>query len=131
MRRTRAQNVRNQWLRHALLDANCTQRELAEMWGITPAAMNRWIMKGATLPIERAIILCHVLGWTLSDILKAMGLTEFASGNVPRIPEAGGGDVLDLLRMPDGRVRLIANFPIEPRRAAPLVEIIRLAKVAP
>lgn len=69
-------NETNAWVRDALRLNGYSQRDLARAWGIADPSVSRFISgeEGVDPPLSRAVTLASMLGITLDDLAKGLGL---------------------------------------------------------
>ena len=65
-----------EWLREQMAAREMTQAELAELVGVTPAAVSWWAT-GRTAPTRASLErVAHALGYRNADALRAAGVPE-------------------------------------------------------
>lgn len=69
-------NETNAWVRDALKQHGYSQRDLARAWGIADPSVSRFISgeEGVDPPLSRAVTLASMIGITLDDLAKGLGL---------------------------------------------------------
>lgn len=69
-------NETNGWIRDALKQHGYSQRDLARAWGIADPSVSRFISgeEGVDPPLSRAVTLATMIGITLDDLAKGLGL---------------------------------------------------------
>lgn len=73
---TQRLNDKNKWVRDALKLRGYSQRDLARAWGIADPSVSRFISgeENADLPLSRAVTLASMLGITLDDLARGLGM---------------------------------------------------------
>lgn len=69
-------NETNAWVRDALKKHGYSQRDLARAWGIADPSVSRFISgeENTDPPLSRAVTLASMLGITLDELAKGLGL---------------------------------------------------------
>jgi transcriptional regulator with XRE-family HTH domain len=69
-------NETNGWIRDALKQHGYSQRDLARAWGIADPSVSRFISgeEGVDPPLSRAVTLATMIGISLDDLAKGLGL---------------------------------------------------------
>ena len=97
------------------------QREVAQLWGVSEAAVSRWMAgtEQPDLPSSRAYSLSRLLGLTCDDLIERLGIV----GNLPPQP---------LKPLPESALPGLGTFQIHPHagRARVLMHLDVPAPVA-
>jgi plasmid maintenance system antidote protein VapI len=124
---TARKSDRNGWVREGLAAKGYSQRDLARAWGVAEPSVSRFISgeEGADPPLSRAVTLAVMLGITLEDVARGLGLRG------KRIEPAVSRDVdtpsvgtfrMDVLE--EGRVRVVLCQDVAPDVASQLISVL-------
>lgn len=127
---TTRKNDRNGWVREGLKAKGYTQRDLARAWGVAEPSVSRFISgeEGADPPLSRAVTLAVMLGVSLEDVARGLGLrgrrvepTILQDAGIPPV----GTCKLDVLD--EGRVRVVLVQDVGPDVASDLISVVSRA----
>jgi transcriptional regulator with XRE-family HTH domain len=124
----------NKWVAEALLARGHKQRELAQQWGISEAAVSRWMngTENQDLPASRVYSLSRMMGITADELIERLGL----AGNLPASPmrpvEPGTAPTLGTFQMQphSGRIRILLHLDVPAQVGAQLVTVLAGATAA-
>jgi len=130
-------NETNGWIREALKQHGYSQRDLARAWGIADPSVSRFISgeEGVDPPLSRAVTLASMLGITLDELAKGLGLK--GRRVEPSIEVERGTPAVGTFSMTvqePGVVRVVMCQDVSSETASELVSILggrKRAKVKP
>jgi len=120
-------NDRNSWIREGLKAKGYSQRDLARAWGVAEPSVSRFISgeEGADPPLSRAVTLAVMLGVTLEEVARGLGLR--GRRIEPAITQDAGVPPVGTFKMDviePGRVRIVMVQDVSPDVAAQLMSVI-------
>lgn len=120
-------NDKNAWVRDGLRDRGYTQRDLASAWGVTEASISRFIsgQEAADPPLSRSMTLARMLGISVDDLAKGLGLV--GKQIEPTVRTEAGLPPLGTFRMDTlepGRIRVVIVQDVAPPVASQLVLVL-------
>lgn len=120
-------NDRNSWIREGLKAKGYSQRDLARAWGVAEPSVSRFISgeEGADPPLSRAVTLAVMLGVTLEEIARGLGLR--GRRIEPAITQEAGVPPVGTFKMDviePGRVRIVMVQDVAPDVAAQLMSVV-------
>lgn len=118
---------RNHWVREGLKAKGYSQRDLARAWGVAEPSVSRFISgeEGVDPPLSRAVTLAVMLGITLEDVAKGLGLR--GRRVEPTVSQEAGIPPLGTFKMDvmgEGRVRVVLVQDVAPDVAAQLISVL-------
>ena len=120
-------NDRNSWIREGLKAKGYSQRDLARAWGVAEPSVSRFISgeEGADPPLSRAVTLAVMLGVTLEEVARGLGLR--GRRIEPAITQDAGVPPVGTFKMDviePGRVRIVMVQDVSPDVAAQLMSVV-------
>lgn len=117
----------NAWVREGLKLKGYSQKDLARAWGVAEPSISRFISGEEQIDpqFSRVIILASMLGITLEDVAKGLGLQ--GKRIEPIITQDAGMPPVGTFRMDTiepGRVRVVMHQDLKPEAASKLVMIL-------
>jgi hypothetical protein len=118
------------WVSEALRARGHKQRELSQLWGISEAAISRWMAgtENRDLSASRVYSLSRMLGITADELIERLGL----AGNIPPSPmpptaasTPGLGTVQ--IQPAGGRARVLIHVDVPAALAGELVTLLSKA----
>ena len=115
-----------EWVRDALKSRGYRAKDLARAWGVSESSTSRWFSgeEQPDLPLSRAATLARMLGITLDDFAKGLGL--LGKPVRPMVPESLpqlGANVLNVQMLDNGRVRLTFVRETDPDTAIKVLQL--------
>lgn len=120
-------NDRNAWVRDGLKAKGYSQRDLARAWGVAEPSVSRFVSgeEGADPPLSRAVTLAVMLGITLEDVARGLGLR--GRRVEPTIAQDVGIPPLGTFKMDvmePGRVRIVIVQDVTPDVASDVMSVL-------
>jgi plasmid maintenance system antidote protein VapI len=124
---TGRKNDRNAWVREGLKAKGYSQRDLARAWGVAEPSVSRFVSgeEGADPPLSRAVTLAVMLGITLEDVARGLGLR--GRRVEPTISQEAGIPPLGTFKMDvmePGRVRIVIVQDVTPDIASDVMSVL-------
>jgi plasmid maintenance system antidote protein VapI len=124
---TTRKHDKNHWVREGLTAKGYTQRDLARAWGVAEPSVSRFISgeEGADPPLSRAVTLAVMLGISLEDLARGLGLR--GKRIEPVVTQEAGVPPVGTFRMDvlgEGRVRVVLVQDVAPDVASQLISVL-------
>lgn len=124
---TSKKHDKNAWVREGLKAKGYSQRDLARAWGVAEPSVSRFISgeEGADPPLSRAVTLAVMLGVSLDELARGLGLR--GRRVEPTVTQDAGIPPLGTFKMDvleEGRVRVVFVQDVAPETAAQLISVL-------
>ena len=119
------------WIKDGLARRNYLAKDLAKAFGISESSISRMLNghESIDLPLSRAVTLSLMLGVTLDELAKGLGVmgkrVEPDVTSEARTPKAPPNSV-NLLMLDDGKVRLTLSQDTTPTKAMEVIKVLAL-----
>lgn len=124
------------WIKDGLAARNYLAKDLAKLWELSESSVSRFLngQEQPDLPLSRAVILCQMLGITLDELAKGLGvmgkrvvpaveMTERTGAE--RAPKAPANSV-QLTMLETDKVRITLSQDTTPQKAMEVIKILAL-----
>ena len=122
------------WIKDGLAARNYLAKDLAKVWEISESSVSRFLsgVEQPDLPMSRAVVLSQMLGITLDDLAKGLGV--MGKRVVPQVEHAERGrppkapaNSVQLTMLGDDKVRISLSQDTTPLKA---MEVIKLLSIS-
>jgi transcriptional regulator with XRE-family HTH domain len=119
------------WVQEGIAGRGFLGRDLAKAWGISESSVSRFFkgIEQPDLPLSRAITLATMLGISLDELAKGLGVmgkkvepnVQFTQdGRAPKVPN----NSVQLTMLGDDKVRLAFSTETTPTKAMEVIKIL-------
>ncbi|CAB4124777.1 HTH_XRE domain containing protein [uncultured Caudovirales phage] len=127
-------NTDLKWIRDGLAQRNYIAKDLAKAFEISESSISRWLngQESTDLPLSRAVTLAQMLGITLDEVAKGLGvmgkrvappITAAESTRAPR-PQPNS---MNLVMIEGGNVRLSLVQDTTPMKAMEVMKVLAIS----
>jgi transcriptional regulator with XRE-family HTH domain len=122
------------WIRDGLAQRNYIAKDLAKAFEISESSISRWLngQESPDLPLSRAVTLAQMLGITLDEVAKGLGV--MGRRVVPPVTAAEGTratkpppNTIQLTMIEGGGVRLSLVQDTTPQKAMEVMKVLAIS----